>query len=76
MLKDVGMEGRFSEQKATAIKERRELAADLEAVQEGAKQWGHESDDEEETSERPAKRRGVASRFVDFGDDGDDSEGE
>ncbi|KAH0096980.1 hypothetical protein KCU66_g16050, partial [Aureobasidium melanogenum] len=40
MLKDVGMVGRFSEQKAKAIKERRELEADLEAVQQGAKQWG------------------------------------
>jgi hypothetical protein len=34
MLKEVGMDGRFSESKAREIKERRELLADLEAVKE------------------------------------------
>jgi len=68
MLKDAGMDGRYSEQKARSIKEQRELAADLEAVQEGNKQWGREGEDEEDSPER--KR--VASRFVDFGDDGED----
>ncbi|KAI9698095.1 MAG: hypothetical protein M1820_007603 [Bogoriella megaspora] len=41
MLKDIGMDGRFSIDKARAIKERRELEMDLEAVQEGEKRWGN-----------------------------------
>jgi hypothetical protein len=40
MLKEVGMDGRFSEAKAREIKERRELEAELEAVQEMNEQWG------------------------------------
>jgi hypothetical protein len=43
MLKDIGMTGRFSEQRAKEIKELRELQADLEAVKEGDKAWGLES---------------------------------
>ncbi|KAI4720036.1 hypothetical protein E4T48_03676 [Aureobasidium sp. EXF-10727] len=80
MLKDAGMDGRYSEQKAKTIKERRELEADLEAVQEGAKQWGNEEDsgedgksDEGESAPRP-QRRAAATRFVDFGEDDDDDE--
>ncbi|KAK1541296.1 transcriptional regulator [Colletotrichum paranaense] len=42
MLKDIGMDGRFSEAKAKEIKERRELEADLEAVQEMNANWGAE----------------------------------
>lgn len=40
MLKDVGMDGRFSEARAREIKERRELLADLEAVNEMNENWG------------------------------------
>ncbi|GKT43417.1 uncharacterized protein ColSpa_03598 [Colletotrichum spaethianum] len=40
MLRDIGMDGRFSEAKAKEIKERRELEADLEAVQEMNANWG------------------------------------
>ncbi|WYZ34090.1 hypothetical protein EsH8_I_000366 [Colletotrichum jinshuiense] len=40
MLKDIGMDGRFSEAKAKEIKERRELEADLEAVKEMNANWG------------------------------------
>lgn len=40
VLKDIGMEGRFSKQKAAEIKEARELQADLEAVKEGDAIWG------------------------------------
>ncbi|KAI6381322.1 hypothetical protein MCOR25_001255 [Pyricularia grisea] len=40
VLRDIGMDGRFSEAKAREIKEMRELAADLEAVQEMDKAWG------------------------------------
>ncbi|KAI2627867.1 hypothetical protein GGR54DRAFT_436710 [Hypoxylon sp. NC1633] len=40
MLRDAGMDGRFSEIKAKEIKERRELMADLEAVTEMNRNWG------------------------------------
>lgn len=40
MLRDVGIDGRFSEAKAKEIKERRELMADLEAVTEMNRNWG------------------------------------
>ena len=43
MLKDIGMLGRFSEQRAREIKELRELQSELEAVREGEKAWGLES---------------------------------
>lgn len=80
MLKDAGMDGRYSEPKAKAIKERRELEADLEAVQEGAKQWGNESGDDGESDEGEAaprpQRRAAANRFVDFGEDDDDDDDE
>ncbi|KAI0122019.1 hypothetical protein F4814DRAFT_196415 [Daldinia grandis] len=40
MLRDIGVEGRFSEAKAKEIKEKRELMADLEAVTEMNRNWG------------------------------------
>lgn len=76
MLREVGMEGRYSEQKASKIKEERELAAELEAVQEGAKQWGNQNDGSSEEEEVRPKRRGAAANFVDFGDNDDDDEDE
>lgn len=78
MLKDAGMEGRYSLEKAKAIREERELKADLEIVQEGAKRWGAAQSDEEkdiEQIERPRRRvaRGFQSlNFLD--DDGEESE--
>ncbi|KAJ9621663.1 hypothetical protein H2203_007152 [Taxawa tesnikishii (nom. ined.)] len=75
MLRDAGMDGRYSVEKAKAIKEQRELAADLEAVKEGAQRWGHEDDEEEQAEESGRPRRKAAqSRFVDFGDSGEDSD--
>lgn len=83
MLKDAGMDGRYSIEKANSIKEARELAADLEAVQEGAKKWGHgdgsgEEDEEDEESVAaaplPKRRAAAATRFVDFGDSGEESD--
>ncbi|KAF4301575.1 hypothetical protein GTA08_BOTSDO10798 [Botryosphaeria dothidea] len=56
MLKEVGMDGRYSVEKARQIKERRELAADLEAVQEGAKRWGQSESDEEDGRIQPKRR--------------------
>ncbi|KAI9655046.1 MAG: hypothetical protein M1831_005006 [Alyxoria varia] len=40
LLKDVGMDGRFSEEKARQVKAERELARELEDVREGDKVWG------------------------------------
>jgi hypothetical protein len=64
MLKDVGMDGRYSVEKARQIKEQRELAADLEAVKDFDERWGKK--EEQETRMRGAKRV-----LVDFSDDED-----
>jgi len=69
MLSDVGMTGRYSNEKAAQIKEARELAADIEAVQEGNERWGKgegDSGDEDGSGEdegRPKRRlvRGAAN---------------
>ena len=45
MLAEAGMSGRYSLEKASQIREERELKADLEAVQEGARIWGKGEDD-------------------------------
>lgn len=52
MLNDVGMTGRYSLEKANQIKEARELAADIEAVQEGNEIWGKEGEDRSRRSKR------------------------
>ena len=62
MLKDIGMDGRFSEAKAREIKERRELEADLEAVTEMDTYWGVSG------SGRPARNRGKKSMKEDSSD--------
>lgn len=57
MLSDAGMSGRYSNEKAAQIKEARELAADLEAVQEGNELWGKDGEgDEAENQERGGRR--------------------
>ncbi|KAL2838744.1 hypothetical protein BJX68DRAFT_248538 [Aspergillus pseudodeflectus] len=63
MLKDAGMEGRYSVEKARQIKEERELREDLEMVQEGAKRWGKEKGDDGSDSGQPRRRlnRGLKS---------------
>lgn len=48
LLAEVGMTGRYSVEKANQIKEARELAADIEAVQEGAERWGADEDEEQD----------------------------
>ncbi|KAK5201916.1 hypothetical protein LTR16_001022 [Cryomyces antarcticus] len=81
MLKDAGMDGRYSVEKASRIKEQRELAADLEAVQAGAKLWGHDEDGEENENggggsgeKQPKRRLAKGFKELDFlGSDGDDS---
>ncbi|KAG5289974.1 transcriptional regulator [Histoplasma ohiense] len=63
MLKDAGMKGRFSLEKAKAIRESRELQADLEVVREGAKRWGTNVSDEDEAGDGGRPRRRVARGF-------------
>jgi hypothetical protein len=78
MLKDAGMDGRFSDEKAAKIKEEREFAKDLEAIQEGARSWGPA-----EVSETGRPRRRAAARAAPYvtvppvkNDDDDDEEEE
>ncbi|KAI4230466.1 MAG: hypothetical protein LQ349_006259 [Xanthoria aureola] len=74
MLTEAGMVGRFSQEKATQIREARELRADLDAVQAGNKQWGKaESDDG--TENRPRRRLARGLQELDFLRD-DDSDGD
>ncbi|KAL3453470.1 hypothetical protein BJX65DRAFT_263990 [Aspergillus insuetus] len=63
MLKDAGMEGRYSVEKARQIKEERELREDLEMVQEGAKRWGKEKGEDGSDSGQPRRwlNRGLKS---------------
>ena len=75
MLKDVGMEGRFSAEKARQIKEEREFRADLEAVQDGARRWGEGADEDEETCSKPRRRLAKGLRELDFlGSGGEETE--
>ncbi|EPS26792.1 hypothetical protein PDE_01731 [Penicillium oxalicum 114-2] len=61
MLEDVGMKGRYSLEKARQIRDERELKADLEQIQQGAKQWGAEDEEEdEEDNDGPARPRRAA----------------
>ncbi|KAK5790400.1 hypothetical protein VI817_007687 [Penicillium citrinum] len=60
MLEDAGMKGRYSLEKARQIRDERELKADLEQIQQGAKDWGKDSGDEGEGSDGGAPRRRAA----------------
>ncbi|OAP58464.1 hypothetical protein AYL99_07554 [Fonsecaea erecta] len=65
MLADVGMTGRYSLDKASQIREARELAADIEAVQEGAERWGAAADEDGGRGEKGTQSpRPVARRLV------------
>ena len=73
MLADAGMTGRYSVEKASQIREARELKSELEAVQAGAKQWGKtESDEEAET--KPKRRLARGLKELDFLNDSDGEE--
>ena len=75
LLADAGMTGRYSLEKANQIKEERELRADLEAVQEGAKQWGKaETEEDDETSGRPKRRLARGLQELSFLNDDDGEE--
>lgn len=73
ILSDAGMTGRYSNDKAMAIKERRELAADVEALTQGDAKWGKdggEQDDGQTSRRRPIRNRVRRVK------DNDDEEGE
>lgn len=75
LLADAGMTGRYSVEKANQIKDDRELQAELEAVQEGAKQWGKaETEGEDENSGRPKRRLARGLQELDFLNDEDGEE--
>jgi hypothetical protein len=73
MLIDIGMTGRYSAEKASKIRETRELQADLEDVQAGAKQWGVESE-EESGVPKPRRRLARGLENLDFLNDNDGEE--
>ncbi|KAI1339704.1 hypothetical protein F5Y15DRAFT_381783, partial [Xylariaceae sp. FL0016] len=64
MLRDVGMDGRFSEAKAREIKEKRELMGELEAVNEMNELWGLEG-----RGHRASRSRGVKKSLKEESDD-------
>jgi hypothetical protein len=68
-LKDIGMDGRYSTAKAKEIKEQRELAAELDAVQEFANDWG-------KGGEKRGRRLAPRSRPVVEDDDGENGGGD
>ena len=73
MLSDAGMDGRYSDEKAAKIKEKREFAKDLEAIQEGEAAWGTTED----TGGRPRRRaaaRPAPVQKIEFSDDDEESE--
>ena len=74
MLSNAGMTGRYSAEKASQIREGRELQADLAAVQEGAKHWGKSDDEEEEEQPRPRRRLAKGLEGLDFLNDDDGEE--
>ena len=67
MLSDAGMTGRYSTEKASQIKEAREMAADLEAVKEGDAMWGMGDEDEKaDNGGRPQRKLIRGSKHFDF----------
>ncbi|KAF8468987.1 hypothetical protein BDZ91DRAFT_847796 [Kalaharituber pfeilii] len=79
MLVNLGMTGRYSNEKAKKIKEERELAEELAAVQAGAKVWGTGNGDQMKTrssrvAEPQVKRKLVRPPELAFLDDQSESE--
>ena len=62
MLAEAGMTGRYSVEKAAQIMEARELAADIEAVQEGNERWGKDKEAAESDSESRATAKRTLTR--------------
>ncbi|KAH0558871.1 hypothetical protein GP486_004496 [Trichoglossum hirsutum] len=76
MLKDIGMEGRFSAEKARRIKEDRELKAELKAVQDWDRRWGESAiEEDEDAGPKPRRRLAKGLKELDFlGSDGEETE--
>ena len=77
MLKDAGMESRYSEEKARQIKEERELRADLEDIQKRNQKWGQKGDGAEESTTGRPKRKVLAKGLQElelFANDGEESD--
>ncbi|KAI9801641.1 MAG: hypothetical protein M1833_002323 [Piccolia ochrophora] len=76
MLKDAGMDGRFSVEKAREIKEERELQAEVMAVQDSAKRWGQEDDEESGDGRKPRRRlaRGLKDLDILGDEDGEETD--
>jgi hypothetical protein len=66
MLSDAGMTARFSKEKATQIRTHREMAADIEAIQEGNERWGAEDAEEASDDARPQKKLVRGTKHFDF----------
>lgn len=76
MLAEIGMTGRYSQEKAREIKEARELAADIEAVQEGEQRWGtggKQSEDEDDGQSRGRLVRGARAQYDFLSSDGEET---
>lgn len=75
LLSEAGMTGRYSQEKATQIREERELKADLADVQAGNQQWG-KTESEEDKVGRPRRRLARGLQELDFlkDDDGEETD--
>jgi hypothetical protein len=77
MLKEAGMDGKYSNEKAAKIKEQREFARDLEAIQEGEAAWGKTN--EVTATGRPSRRaaaKPIPMQKVVLEDDSEEEGGE
>ncbi|KAJ8133125.1 hypothetical protein O1611_g509 [Lasiodiplodia mahajangana] len=74
MLRDVGMDGRFSEAKAREIKERRELMGELEAVNEMNDLWGLEGHNGRASRSKAVRKTMKEDSDLDDDDDDDDND--
>jgi hypothetical protein len=77
MLNDVGMDGKYSVEKAAKIKEKREFEKDLAAIQEAEAHWGTAGDS---GGGRPKRRAAAAAAVkpqqkIEFSDDDEEEEG-
>jgi hypothetical protein len=75
MLKDAGMDGKYSNEKAAQIKEQREFAKDLEEIQAGALAWG---ESEKTDAGRPRRRaaKPIPKPVIPSDDEAQDGEGQ
>jgi hypothetical protein len=74
MLDDVGMKGRYSLEKARQIRDERELKADLEQIQQGAKKWGTGSGDESDGPAHPRRAARGRQALAFLESDGEESD--